>query len=208
MNAPVETQGFLMGGDAMKLTHDNIREILDYDPITGVLTWKERGLHWFENYRYPEALQQNWNTRFKGKRAGSVNKGPSGYLRRQISIMGGVYKEHRIIWLWMTGKFPENVDHIDQDATNNKWSNLRETSREENQKNMSLNRNNTSGFCGVSKSRNGKWVARVVHKRKNYYLGTFDEIDEAAMEVLEFRADHGFHRDHGRDLAHYHKESV
>ncbi|MCL1983443.1 MAG: hypothetical protein FWG53_10235 [Clostridiales bacterium] len=38
---------------------------------------------------------------------------------------------------------------------------------------------NTSGVRGVSKSR-GKWVAAIKFKKKKYYLGSFNDINEAA----------------------------
>jgi len=44
--------------------------------------------------------------------------------------------QHRMAFLFMTGKFPELfVDHIDRDSSNNVWSNLRECSHWQNMQN-------------------------------------------------------------------------
>jgi hypothetical protein len=102
------------------LDAEKARELLNYDPETGWLT-----------YRTCVA------SRAIGDRAGSLKKGKSGYTRRQISLCGGVFLEHRIIFLIFTGKWPEGeIDHINNDATDNRWCNLRVVDRQTNNRNM------------------------------------------------------------------------
>lgn len=73
------------------------------------------------------------------------------------------------------------VDHRDRNGFNNKRSNLRQASRSDNQANRLEQRNNTSGFKGVSWSKAaGKWEARIKHEGKQTYLGVFDDAVLAA----------------------------
>lgn len=188
------------------LTQDIVKELLGYNPLTGVLVWKFRERHWFPT----ERSWKWWNTTYAGKIASNIYKSSTdGYERRHIYVLGNNYTAHRIVWLWMTGVFPSSyIDHIDRDATNNKWSNLRETNPSHNNLNQSMPKDNTSGVCGVYWHKQAqKWCARVTLNGKTHSLGLFakDDLDLAAMEILEFRAEHGFHPEHGLTMAHYHK---
>ena len=106
-----------------ELTQEHLKSILDYDPSTGVFTWK---------------MTNPSRSCIKGKRAGY--EGKDGY--RNIKIKSVKYREHILACLYMTGQFPkESVDHIDQVRSNNAWSNLREVTHAEN----CLNK----GYCTI-----------------------------------------------------------
>lgn len=187
----------------MDLTQDVVRELLHYNPETGEFTWKHRPRHYCQS----DKSHKWWNSRFAGKPAGTTVANPLGYSHQRINIFARPRDYHRVAWLWMTGEWPDgHIDHINRDATDNRWCNLRLIAgREENARNASRRKDNRSGISGVCWRKDmGKWQAYGNHNKKRYHLGFFDEIDEAAMEVLEFRADHGFSRDHGLELAHYH----
>ncbi len=49
----------------MELTQETVRELLDYDPDTGLLTWKERDVKWFKN----EHASKVWNAKYANKEA-------------------------------------------------------------------------------------------------------------------------------------------
>lgn len=186
----------------MEITQELVRTLLDYDPETGHLYWRERPEEWYERRR----LWMTWNTRFAGKRAGRVWINPkNGYRCRTIAVFGSVKKEHRIIWLYMKGDpVPDNIDHLDRDATNNKWANLAESTQARNSRNASMKRNNTSGVTGVSwNKRRGAWMAKVTLNGKSNYLGYFDDIDEAAEAVRTFKEANGFSSGHGMTTAPY-----
>jgi hypothetical protein len=188
----------------MKLTQAVVREFLHYDPDTGVFTWLPRDQKWFPTYR----SYRWWNSRFAYKRAGTVHTNHYGYKHRRINIDHKPTQEHKIAWLWMVGdELPECIDHINRDATDNRWENIRPSSYLGNAKNSSKQSNNTSGVTSVfwSKSYN-KWFALSSHNGRRKFLGYFKEIDEAAMAVLEFKADHGYEISHGMELAHYHQK--
>lgn len=72
------------------------------------------------------------------------------------------------------------VDHINHDKLDNRRSNLRICNHAENGKNLSLKRNNTSGFPGVHFDKTRlKWVARIKVDYREKHLGRFGTIEEA-----------------------------
>lgn len=85
---------------------------------------------------------------------------------------------HKLITGW------DQTDHRDGKSLNNTRGNLRKANDFENARNAGKQRNNTSGFKGVTK-RNGKWRAqiggRVNGKRFVVHLGVFDSPEEAAL---------------------------
>lgn len=139
-----------------------VRSRFHYDPETGVLTRKESG-----------AI------------AGSVDgSGPNSdrpYKRASIycNKKNFIAYVHRIIWVWMTGQQPDNIDHIDGNGLNNKWSNLRSVPHKVNCKNQKIHTTNTSGISGVTKRDNGKWRARIMVDGNMIDLGTFAEKESA-----------------------------
>lgn len=144
---------------AKPLTQERLKELLDYDPETGVFTWRvNRGY-----------------TATAGAVAGYVSK---GYLMVGIDSTGHgrAFQASRLAFMWMTGHFPAaDCDHADGNPLNNRWTNLRAASRAENQRNKRVQSNNVTGLKGVSLHRGTKWVARIkVDVKKRPYLGIFD----------------------------------
>ncbi len=162
------------------------QSLLSYDPDTGALTWRPRGI--------PRV-----DTRFAGKRAGFVATTNDGYPCRRIQVDGKLYQEHRVIWSIMTSDAPpEHVDHINQNALDNRWCNLSMSTPRGNQRNKSLPINNTSGVCGVTyDKRRRKWLARIGTSTGKRHLGSFSDIKDAEKTVIEARAEAGFSDRHG-----------
>ena len=81
----------------------------------------------------------------------------------------------------MGGYIPENqVDHIDRNRLNNKWSNLREVSNRCNLQNCNLSKNNTSGVNGVYWNKKlNKWRSLITVNKKHKHLGFFEDFDDA-----------------------------
>ena len=65
-----------------------------------------------------------------------------------------------------------DTDHIDGDGLNNQRKNLRACTHSENSCNRGKQKNNTSGFKGVTWNKTGKtWQAQIKVKNKYIYLG-------------------------------------
>jgi hypothetical protein len=78
------------------------------------------------------------------------------------------------------------VDHIDGNGLNNCRVNLRICDECENRWNVKLRSTNTSGFKGVTLHRpSGKWHAQIRCRGKRIYLGSFDDINDAAVRYRE-----------------------
>lgn len=89
----------------------------------------------------------------KGSVAGSLNS--EGYLLVWIDKIN--YKCHRLAWLYTYGCWPDNIDHINGNRSDNRIENIRSVSAHENTKNQKIRSDNTSGFTGVSYYK-GRWI--------------------------------------------------
>lgn len=150
--------------DKSTLTAERLRQLLDYNPDTGVFTWRiQRG------------------SRVKaGDIAGAVND--RGYIK--IKIDGKHYPAHRLAFLHKKGAWPEGqVDHSDTNRSNNRWDNLRIATASQNQWNRGPQRNNTSGFTGVYwDKQKRKWRVQIKDHGRVIFLGYF-ECPELAYKV-------------------------
>jgi len=176
----------------VRITQAELNERLHYNPDTGIFTWLPRPIKLFASTR----AGKTWNTRFADKPAGSIQK-ITGYLR--ITIDRKLYKSHRLAFLYMLGGFPKDqVDHINHIPDDNRWENLREVSHQENQRNLSLRRNNKSGHVGVSWHKQGKkWQSRIRVSGKFIHLGLFTDKADAVKARQEASIKYGYHENHG-----------
>lgn len=164
------------------LTANELNELLIYNKNTGNLIYKERPLEMFSNNI---GAWSRFNKNYVGKIAGSIGiNRKDNYKYISITIHGKKYRAHRIIWKLVTGEEPpEFIDHIDQDATNNKWNNLRPATYSINNRNKFLQKNNTSGVAGVSWNKtHQKWLVRINdNEGKRKHLGYFEDFEEAIV---------------------------
>lgn len=145
----------------MTLTQERLRELLHYDPETGIFTWLE--------------TRRN---RKKGAVAGQINN--LGYVK--IKVEGKTYAAHRLVFLYMTGAWPKGeVDHRGLNKSDNRWSELRESDRSKQRANTPSK--TRLGPKGVFLRESGRYGAQVKCKGKNLYLGTFDKMEDAAAAV-------------------------
>ena len=180
----------VIGNSTQVITQGLVREFFSYNSRTGVLCWKKRDRKWFVDSR----SWNTWNARYAGCEC--VTTKVSGRQRyHQVVIFGRIYLVHRVIFLWMKGRWPEPVvDHFNQNGCDNRWCNLRETDCSINGKNSFRNSNNTSGVTGVHKMKNGKFLAHIVGRNIAVFI-TFKEA-AAARKLAEKRL--GFSPNHGR----------
>lgn len=178
-------------------SQSDLRLLLDYEPQTGVLTWKARGSEWFEPGEYsPERQAATWNGKNAGKPA-LVGLNTNGYMRG--GLFGRSVRAHRVIWKWMTGEEPEAIDHISGIRTDNRWSNLRAATKTDNARNMCRSKRNTSGVVGVVWLEDRqKWRAEICANSRRRTIGAFDDKQEAITARRAAERDYGYHPNHGR----------
>lgn len=154
------------------LTQARLRELLTYDPETGLFHW-----------RVDRARAQ------AGDVAGSTNGG-SPYL--VVGIDYKSYTLHRLAWLYMTGEWPEEgIDHKNGNPADNSWANLRKANCSQNAYNQRRGVRNRSGVKGVSFwAAQNKWVAEINVDKKRVYLGSFASLEEAAEARRRAEAEH------------------
>lgn len=146
------------------LTQEQARQILDYDPDTGVFRWRRR-----------QDVGLAWNNRNAGKIAGHVSV--KGHVHVMVNRQR-IYA-HRLAWLIMTGGYPgADIDHINGDKSDNRFSNLRAASRAENNYNRAIQRNNKTGVKGVYPYKN-RFRSQIVVDGNIKHIGVFGTLDEA-----------------------------
>lgn len=173
----------------------NWSEIIYYNPEKGLATWKYRGISQFSDLR----TYKSWNARHKGKIAGSIHTDETGRKCIHLKINKRCYKAHRVFWEITHGPIPEGmtVDHIDQNPLNNKITNLRLATQQDQKRNMPIPKHNTSGVVGVQKDkRSGKWRARIGVGGKSIDLGLCDSFDDAVSLRKAAEISYGFHPNH------------
>jgi len=170
------------------ISQKKLKSILHYNPDTGVFTWLvNKGLRVVI-----------------GSMAGCSK--PDGY--RTIGIDSRGYMAHRLAFLYMNGKFPEyDVDHINGIRSDNRWENLRRSTRAENLRNRKIPNTNKSGAIGVSRHTiNAAWRASVCINGKQVHTSFSDSkygskeksFAEAKKYVITMREKLGYHSNHGR----------
>lgn len=138
----------------MSITHTELLSLVSYDPLTGVF------------------IRRN-----TGKITGYKNK--DGYL--QIRLNNKLYYAHRLAWFYIHGVWATFVDHRENPRSNNKITNLRDSTRRQNNRNSKPKCTNTSGFKGVSLHKAlGKWEAGITVDLQKIVLGYFTDPLDAA----------------------------
>lgn len=161
------------------ITRLELKSMLIYDPETGVFTWKSRSI---EDFRASQGWT-NWERYYAGKKAGYVDK--NGYVT--IRIKKKLYRAHRLAWLYVHGKWPENViDHINGNPTDNRICNLRDVTQEVNLQNMRRpTAKNKVGVLGVTFHPSlGKYAAYIKAGGKSKALGYFATANDAGEAYL------------------------
>ena len=162
-----------------------LKRYLDYDPVTGIITCKER---WGGPTKTGQVLGYTC---------------PRGYVF--IRFQWKLYPAHRLIYRMVTGIDPEQneVDHENGNKSDNAWKNLRLATHSQNNQNTPLAKNNKSGAKGISWSKQKQmWRACIsVGPRgscRQVHCGFFDTVEEAEKAVKQMREKlHGGFTNHG-----------
>jgi hypothetical protein len=119
-----------------------------------------------------------WRNPRKGTRLSKVaGTLKDGYLR--VSINKKLHYAHRLIFMYHNGYFPEYIDHINRDRSDNRIENLRECDASQNLQNSSVRSDSTTKVRGVSKTKYGKYRAYITINRKQKFLGSFETLELA-----------------------------
>ena len=161
------------------LTQAELKSKLHYNPETGIFTWLETS-----------SLKMR-----HGDVAGHKNE--KGYI--VITINGKIYRAHRLAWIYMNETLSCCIDHINTIKDDNRISNLRLATLNQNSFNKKLSKNNTSGVKGVSWNKlTKKWTARIKINNKQITVGAFSDIELAKKVIMEARIKyHGDYANHG-----------
>jgi hypothetical protein len=158
------------------ITAARVRELLDYDPDTGVMRWRvPRG-------RAPAGAIAGFNEKgYRGIRVDSVQT----YI-------------HRLVFLHVHGYEPKIVDHLNGDRSDNRLANLRDVTQSINLRNRRVSSANKSGITGVFWCTDkGRWAARIKVNRRTTHLGYFTDIQDAAAARKRAERELGFTARHG-----------
>lgn len=127
----------------------------------------------------------------------------NGYAKRDGQKNGKRY--HVLMHRFLAGVTePGNkihVDHINGDTLDNRRQNLRITTPSQNHQNRPV-RTRRGTYRGVTwkrgkgKDGSGKWLARATINYKTHHIGYFDDEEEAAFAVAEWRRKHMTHSSH------------
>ena len=162
------------------ITQERLKELLDYDPETGIFYWRKR-------------------TKLRLKKnmiAGSLNS--RGYWI--IGLDNYAYKAHRLAWLYVYGKFPDfQIDHEFHCKSDNRIKFLREVTNQGNQMNAPIRSDNTSGVMGVSfVKRTNKWLAYIGINGVTKNLGSFVNFEDAVTARKNAEVEFNFHKNHAK----------
>lgn len=109
----------------------------------------------------------------------------NGYAQRGVRRHGHQIKHymHRQIMGYPIGR---EVDHINGDRLDNRRSNLRLATSQQNKRNMGIRSDNTSGYKGVSwRKQDSKWWAQIMIDGHTRSLGIYDSPEAAALAYSE-----------------------
>ena len=165
-----------------EITQEYLKSILNYDPLTGIFIWINK--------------PSKFNSIKIGDLAGYINT-YTGYHLIRINRFN--YPAHRLAWLYMYGSFPlYDIDHINHNRSDNRIENLREVTLQENQKNRSKNKNNTSGVTGIYWIESRKrWRVSISNAGKNNFIGNFKIKEDAIEARKQAEIELGYHQNHG-----------
>jgi len=151
------------------LTQAQLKERLHYDPETGLFTW---------------LIAPSKSVKI-GSIAGSKNN--QGYIA--IGINNKLYSGHRLAWLYVHGRLPDSqIDHINRIRSDNRICNLREVTRQQNQFNRIAQKNNQTGYMGVTMC-GKKYRALIMVDSKLIHIGLFDTAEKASQAYLSAKSE-------------------
>jgi hypothetical protein len=148
------------------LTQDDALQLLNYDKEVGVFSWKKKR---------------------RGVKTGVPLGADNGFGYLRITVLGTSIYAHRLAWFYVHGVWPEQIDHINGNKSDNRIANLRDVSLQQNLQNkLKPQKNSESKVLGVSWHKKAKkWQAHICVYKERKYLGLFDDVNEAHKAYLK-----------------------
>jgi hypothetical protein len=131
-------------------------DLFELDPFTGTLYRKK--------HRNKNRLNKPFGCVFT-----------NGYIVGEIN--SEKFQAHRLVWKWVHGSDPQEVDHVDRNRTNNSPWNLRSGTRSANH----CNRGNVKGY---TRTPSGTYRALIGIDGVQYYLGHYATEEQAREAYL------------------------
>jgi hypothetical protein len=158
-----------------------LHQCFDYDPLTGELWWRASRPQ--EHFKQPSGCA-TWSKHYAGTIAGTIRQTRNKSRHIIVNLGGNLFYAHRIIWKMTTNRDPKlEVDHINGDGLDNRWTNLRLATGEQNRWNVSWNKQRilprgvyAQKIRGIP---SGNYCAGASYCNRHVYLGTFDTPEEA-----------------------------
>ena len=144
-----------------------LREYFSYDPETGVVE------------------------RIKALKHGPRSLGPVGTPEKHghlvVKFQGKYIKLHRLAWLFQTGQEPpQKIDHENRDPSDNRWSNLRECTHQQNMVNCCRPRTYLPGV----KPQGDHWHAQATSRTDRSFLGSYQSEEAAHAAYADWHRGH------------------
>jgi hypothetical protein len=155
-------------GKQSLLTQKDLQNIIHYSPETGIFTWARP--------RKGIAVTD---------KVGTLK--PSGYI--VILVKAKLYRAHRLAWLYMTGNWPENeIDHINGDRSDNRFCNLREATKAQNNWNRKIRKDSKTGVKNVLHyPKWGLYYVKITANKVSHSFGPYKTLQEAEKVAHEKR---------------------
>lgn len=148
------------------------------------LTLKGGHLYFKKRSRDEFTCDRTWkstNAKIEGKLAECIAD-QGRYKYAALRLHNKMLRVHRVIFCMVYGYMPKEVDHIDCNPLNNNPDNLRDCEAGKNQCNRGKQKNNTTGYKGVTYcKRSKKFMCQIGHNGKNINGGKYDTAIEAAI---------------------------
>ena len=155
------------------MTPDIAKQLLYYEPDTGKLYWRARPPAMFRS----SASYKRWNARYSGREALAT---PDANGALHGTVLGESCYAHRIAWLIVHGEWPEEIEHLNGDKSDNRLANLKAVPHMEMMGRRALSRNNTSGVNGVSFCKSAqRWKFQLRRKCRLIENESFDTKADA-----------------------------
>lgn len=170
------------------ITQDRLKELVEYDPLTGKFIALFEGKGRVEKYRIKKGQE------ITGSLTGKYYKTGRGYLTLYLDRKP--VKAHHAAWIYVNGAIPEDsvIDHINGITTDNRIANLRVTDNYTNRYNINYYSTDNIHVNGGVRKRNATGLSHITYDGNRYRVRicrkgykTVDKHFKILEEAIQFR---------------------